>query len=169
MTQISHSVVVPYTPKQLFDLVNNVQAYSEFIPYCAKSEVHAPQEESQMVATLTLEYWLPRLALLGDRWQKGEVSFTTRNSWKSSERIDLELVKMATSTVEIQALTGCWTFEKISDNETRVSIKIDITLSNTALSIALYAASNFVAQLLINTFTERAKAIYDFQSVPALI
>ena len=169
MTQIFHSVIVPYTPKQLFALVNNVQAYPEFVPCCVKSDVHASQEENQMVATLTLEYWLPRMVLFGDRWQKGGLSFTTRNSWRSSERIDLELVKMATSTEDIQALIGCWTFEKISDNETKVSINIDITLSSTALSIALYAASNYVAQLLVNAFTQRAKAIYDSQSVPALI
>ena len=163
MTQITHSAVVPYTIEQLFKLVNDVPAYQEFIPYCKKSEVCAVSDKS-LEGTLFLEYFLPRVALFGERWQKNELFFTTRNQWQASDRIHIELVANRSSS-DIAALSGGWIFEKMADDQVKVTVDLQVALSNRALNVALYAASAFVSKLLIDAFLKRAKALYDLQPV----
>jgi ribosome-associated toxin RatA of RatAB toxin-antitoxin module len=46
MSSFRKQVTVPYTAEQMFDLVNDISAYSTFIPLCTSSEVHEEQEHN---------------------------------------------------------------------------------------------------------------------------
>ena len=51
MPIISKSSIVPYTTEQMFVLVDEIENYSSFIPWCDKSEVHS-RDEDEVRATL---------------------------------------------------------------------------------------------------------------------
>jgi ribosome-associated toxin RatA of RatAB toxin-antitoxin module len=79
MRKVRRSVVVPYTAPQMFQLVDDVEAYPEFLPWCNDATVESRSGDT-VIATLELH--------------KGSVSkhFTTRNTRREFEAIDLALV-----------------------------------------------------------------------------
>ena len=55
MSTVSRSALVPFTPKQMFDLVNDVPRYPEFLPWCAGTEV-LEDKPDEMLARLDLAF-----------------------------------------------------------------------------------------------------------------
>ena len=53
MTQVERSALVLHTAEEMFDLINDVERYPEFLPWCAKTEVVSRTDE-ELVATLFL-------------------------------------------------------------------------------------------------------------------
>ncbi|MCH8976400.1 MAG: ubiquinone-binding protein, partial [Proteobacteria bacterium] len=53
MTEISKTAVVPYTPSEMYALVNDIESYPVFLPWCTTAKILSKQEES-LIATLTL-------------------------------------------------------------------------------------------------------------------
>jgi ribosome-associated toxin RatA of RatAB toxin-antitoxin module len=92
MIQIRRSAIVRYSPAQMFDLVNDVEAYPRRFAWCAGSQVLA-RDAVSLTARLDL-----RLAGLTQ-------SFTTRNLIEPPQRIEMQLVEGPFS-----ALNGVWSF-----------------------------------------------------------
>jgi ribosome-associated toxin RatA of RatAB toxin-antitoxin module len=44
MSSFNKQVTVPYTAEQMYELVNDINAYSKFISLCSSSEVHEEQD-----------------------------------------------------------------------------------------------------------------------------
>ena len=78
MTHIKRSALLPFPAERLYDLVNRVEHYPEFLPWCSKAEVLSESDE-QMRARLTVG--------------KAGIhqSFTTRNDLVPGKRIDMHL------------------------------------------------------------------------------
>ncbi len=51
MPQVSRSALVPFSAKQMYDLVNDVASYPQFLPGCSGSKI-LEQTESTMVASV---------------------------------------------------------------------------------------------------------------------
>ena len=92
MIQIRRSAIVQHNPRQMFDLVNDVDAYPRRFNWCSDAQVLARDAQS---VTARLEVRLGAL----------KQSFTTRNTLTVPERIDMQLVEGP-----FQALHGVWTF-----------------------------------------------------------
>ena len=141
MPIIQKTAVVPYTPEQMFTLVNDVAHYPEFIPWCSGTQVISVAED-RMIARL-------------DLMQSGfKQSFTTENILKKSESILMQL-----QHGPFQHFEGRWHFEPV-ENGCRVSLHMDFSFSSNLVGMLFGPVFEKAANKLVDCFCERARAIY---------
>ena len=142
MHKVDRSVLVPYTPAQMFDLVADVDNYPAFMPWCGGAEVLS-RDEQGMVASVTI-------AFAGMRQQ-----FTTKNTHDYPNRIDLELVDGPFSS-----LAGHWQFQALGDEGCKVLFTMEYAFSSRTLEKLVGPVFNRVASSFIDSFTRRAQDCY---------
>lgn len=143
MTQVDRSALVLHTAEEMFDLINDVERYPEFLPWCSKTEI-VSQTDDELVATLYLS--------------KGglKYSFTTRNQLSRPLKMTLELEEGP-----FASLTGVWDFKVLSDEACKVSLNLHFEFSGKIASLAMSKVFNQVATTLVDAFVTRADQIYD--------
>lgn len=142
MAIINKSAIVPYTPAQMYQLVNDVEKYAEFVPYCTGSHVDS-QSEDEIHATLTFS---------GAGIQK---SFTTLNRLQPHKLVEMRLV-----TGPFKQLEGFWSFEPMDTDLCRVTLNLEFELSAGMLKLVFGPVFNQVALMLVDSFQKRAKQVY---------
>ncbi|MBB3046835.1 ribosome-associated toxin RatA of RatAB toxin-antitoxin module [Litorivivens lipolytica] len=142
MTTISRSALLPYSADQVFELINDVSAYPQFMDGCVGAEVLSESADS-MVARLDL-------SRAGVRQ-----SFTTRNALQRPTEIKLELVDGP-----FEAFTGRWTLLVLNEQACKVSLFLSFTLNSSVLSAAAKQLFNGAANSLVDAVVKRAKSVY---------
>jgi len=142
MSDIERSALINYSAKQMYDLVNDVARYAEFLPGCVSSKV-VEQTEKQMLALMELK--------------KGPVSqtFTTRN----------DLIGGKSSTMELQDgpceyLHGVWSFRELSSDACKVELDLSFKFKNKLAAVAFSQMFNDLTSKLVDSFVARAEVIY---------
>lgn len=125
----------------MFALVNDVNAYPEFLPGCLGSKLIS-QTTTEIVASLDVG--------------KGPVkqSFTTRNTLEQYNRIEMALV-----SGPFKRLHGVWTFTELSPTSCKIMLSIEFELSG-MLKFAFGGVFSQVANAMVDSFSKRAKAVY---------
>jgi ribosome-associated toxin RatA of RatAB toxin-antitoxin module len=126
----------------MYALVGDVEAYAEFLPWCSRSEVLS-DDGSVVEATLELE--------------KGAVSksFTTRNTHRENERIDIALVGGP-----FRSLSGGWQFDALGEEGCRVSLALDFEFESKVVDVLFGSFFEDTCNALVDAFTERAAEVY---------
>lgn len=139
---MERSAIVPFSPKQMFALVNDVPRYPEFLPWCTGAHSE-PMAEGEAQATVKVS--------------KGPLHthFTTRNTFDEGSRIHMRLVDGPFSRLE-----GEWRFEAIADRGARVSFRIEFEFKSRLAAAALGHAFEAVCASMFDAFTQRARALY---------
>ena len=142
MRSIDRSALVPYSAEIVFDVVNDVESYPSFLPWCSGSEVlcRSPHE---VVA---------RLYISGAGMQK---SFTTRNRLYSPVRIDLALVEGP-----FKGLDGSWLFTPVSDLGCKIEMSLTFELDSSLLNAAFAKVFNPAADKLVDAFCGRVEQLH---------
>lgn len=143
MTTITRSALVMYTPDQMFDLVNDVEAYPSFLPWCRGSRVISKNEDV-ICAALDIA--------------KGGIhhEFSTRNMLDHGNSIRIELIDGP-----FRHLEGHWQFKPIGDNQgCRVQLDMDFEFSTRLLDLALGPVFTQISGSLVDAFCKRAQEIY---------
>lgn len=142
MPQVNKSALVPYSAEQMFKLVENVDAYKEFLPWCGDSK-KVSEEGNTIVGTVTIS--------------KGSLhkAFTTRNTLVANEKIEIQLVDGP-----FKELTGFWRFTKLKDNACKVSLELDYEFSSRLLAMVVGPIFTQVANAMVDSFVKRAKQVY---------
>lgn len=141
MTVINQSRLVAYSCEQMFDIVLNVQLYSEFLPHCSESLVHH-RDEDEMQATLVI-------AAAGMT-----KSFTTRNRHQMNKMIEIRLVDGPFSHLE-----GFWRFDEEQEG-CRISFDLEFEFSSRMLSMVLSPVFEQVTEKMVEAFCKRAIDLY---------
>ncbi len=126
----------------MYALVNNIEDYPEFVPWCSNS-VSQQISDTQKKATL----YFARGAI--------KTSFTTKNSLTPDKAIQLELIDGP-----FKQLQGDWQFIDIDENGSRVQLDVEFELSNRMMKIALESFFSQVCDRLVNSFVQRANEVY---------
>lgn len=142
MGQVNRTTIVPFTSDQMFALVNDVEAYPGFLPWCSAAEVEGIGED-HLIATLTLSVGRLRQ------------SVTTRNTLQPGRRIDMELVRGP-----LRKLCGAWRFEDLAGKHCRVSLDLDFEFNNRVLKLALDKVFGQLTYSSVDAFRNRARQIY---------
>ncbi len=142
MTTISRSALLPYSADQIFDLINDVNAYPQFMDGCVGAEVLSESDEA-MVARLDL-------SRAGVRQ-----SFTTRNALLRPLEIKLELVDGP-----FESFAGRWTLLALNEQACKVSLFLSFTLNSSVLSAAARQLLNSAANSMVDAMVKRAKFVY---------
>ncbi|MGN2672398.1 SRPBCC family protein [Aliivibrio fischeri] len=143
MPQVSRSALVPFSAKQMYDLVNDVASYPQFLPGCSGSKI-LEQTESTMVASVDV-------AKAGIK-----KTFTTKNTLIDSEMIGMNLVDGP-----FKSLTGGWHFMALDETACKVELTLDFEFSNALVAMAFGKVFQELTNNMVNSFTQRAKQVYD--------
>ncbi|MTJ02050.1 type II toxin-antitoxin system RatA family toxin [Idiomarina piscisalsi] len=142
MPSIEKSALVSYSAEQMFNLVNDIDSYPEFVPGCADSRV-VEQNGDYKVASLQIS-------------KAGiQKTFTTRNRLVKPERIDMELVDGP-----FKKLTGGWVFKPLSEGACKVELKLDFEFSSRLLGMAFGKIFSEVTSRMVDAFVKRADQVY---------
>jgi ribosome-associated toxin RatA of RatAB toxin-antitoxin module len=132
-----------YTPQEMYDLVNDIEAYPSFLPWCRDSEIISKTDEV-ICASLDLA--------------KGGIHhvFSTRNKLNPNQSIDIELIDGP-----FRHLEGHWQFKMIGDNQgCRVQLDMDFEFSNRLIDMALNPIFTQISGSLVEAFCKRAYDIH---------
>jgi len=142
MTSIKRSLFVPFSTKDMFSLVNDVERYPEFLPWCSSSNV-LMSDSTRMEATLSIA--------------KGRFNynFSTINSLREDESISIELIDGP-----FKNFSGLWQFTSL-DSGSSVKLELDFEFNGVLLGAALSLASGMMVDTLVNAFKQRAYKIYE--------
>ncbi len=119
--------------EKVFSVVNEIDLYSNFVPYCMKSEVKK-LSTNELIGTLNFNI-------------KGvDISFTTKNIITPNEHIKMTLVEGP-----FKHLTGSFAFERISKN-TQIKMVLEYESNNFIVDSILDKSMNKISNLLIDSF-----------------
>ncbi|ABM62251.1 type II toxin-antitoxin system RatA family toxin [Halorhodospira halophila] len=147
MPSISRSELVPYTAVEIYDLVNDVARYPEFIPWCKECEILETSEDTTR-ARMT--------------FAKGgmEKSFVTANRHQRGKMIDIRLVEGP-----FQRLEGYWRFRDLGESASKVTLDMEFEFSNRIVAYAFGKVFTQVANTLVDSFARRAREVYGERDV----
>jgi len=141
MTTLAKSVLVPHSAATMFALVDDVERYPEFLPWCPSAKV-VERTEAITRARIDIGY-------------HGVAShITTLNRKQAPERMDLELVEGP-----FKRFHGQWRFVPLGDAGCRVELSLDYSLSGASINIVLRPVLTRVLETLVDRFVERANAL----------
>lgn len=142
-TRVKREAIVARDCATLFDLVNDIDAYQDFIPWCSESRIEARDGER---VTATLEFTYRGLG----------VRFTTANRAERPHSIRMDLV-----SGPFRRLVGLWSFTPLGDAGCKVEFDLEFEFSNALYAATLTPALEYTAGRIVDVFVERASAADD--------
>ncbi|EKD55329.1 MAG: cyclase/dehydrase [uncultured bacterium] len=142
MTIIKRSAVVAYTPRQMFELVNSIEEYPRFLPWCRQSHI-LTRTAAEVKASLEIV------------WSGIHKSFTTRNHLHPHEKIEIELVEGP-----FRHLEGRWEFVALGEHGCKVNLALEFELTGHVFDRIFQPIFHHIANSLVDAFCRRAANIY---------
>lgn len=142
MPAIHRSALVPYQPSEMFSLVDDVESYPKFLPWCKSARVLSRGEDEVRA----------QLELMRAGFEK---SFTTCNRLQQNKMIEMRLVEGP-----FRHLDGFWRFEPMGGGACKVSLDLDFEFSSRLMGMALGPLFNQIANTLVDSFCKRAVDVY---------
>lgn len=142
MPHISRNILVRYSAQQMYDLVNDVESYKEFLPGCVGGKV-LEFDGRTMVASVDIS--------------KAGISktFTTRNQVVDGKSIELKL-----ENGPFRHLNGTWKFTELAEDACKVEFELDFEFSNSIVGMAFGRVFKELVNSMVSAFTARAKEVY---------
>ena len=145
MKTVHKSVLIWYSPQEMYALVTDVAAYPKFLPWCDQARV-IEQDEQGVSAEIGIAF--------GGIHQ----TFTTRNEHQPGAGVLMRLVKGPFSRLD-----GQWTFAPVGEGGQR-ACKVELTLnygfSNSLLAKLVGPVFDKIAGSLVDAFVKRAEQVY---------
>ena len=148
MKHVKKSVLLWYSPREMYALVTAVEAYPQFLPWCAQAEV-LEQGDAGMKARLTLAYGGVRHA------------FTTRNEHVPDRSVLVGLVDGPFSLLD-----GNWQFLPLGEDGAapkpacKIEFEMRYAFANGALEAVISPVFDRIAACLVDAFVKRAGQVY---------
>lgn len=147
MREVKRNALVPYTPAQMFALVEDFERYPEFLPWASGAKLLS-REGDELVGRLELE----RMGV--------KEHFTTRNQLQAPHQMSMQLVEGP-----FKALEGYWRFTAICDADgkprgTRVDLNIQFEFKSKMLDMLMGRSFETSCGSLVDAFAKRARALY---------
>jgi ribosome-associated toxin RatA of RatAB toxin-antitoxin module len=142
MAVVHKSVFLGYSAKQMFDLVDRVEDYPKFLPWCGGVEVRERGENSVV-------------ASVGINFHGVKQSFTTANTNTPPSAIKMNLVDGPFKT-----LNGTWTFKALRDDACKVELDLQYEFSSRLLEQVIGPVFGMIANSMVDSFCKRAETVY---------
>ena len=141
MTVVKRAREVSFSCQQMYNLVDDIENYHEFLPYFEKSVVHH-RDADEVQATLVI-------AAAGMN-----KSFTTRNRLQADKMIELRLIDGPFSHLE-----GFWRFDP-TETGSMITFDLEFEFSGRMLSMLLGPVFEQVTDKMVDAFCDRAEELY---------
>ena len=142
MAAVHKTVFLGYSAEQMFALVDRVEDYPQFLPWCGGVEVRERQE-NKLVATLSINY-------------RGVVqTFTTENV-----NTPPTTMKMTLLEGPFKQLDGSWDFKPLRADACKVDFELRYEFSNKLLEQLIGPVFSMIANSFVDSFCKRAETVY---------
>ena len=155
MKHVKKSVLLWYSPHEMYELVTGVEHYAEFLPWCERAEVLERRDtEGDRGVTARLS-----LSIAGVRQ-----SFTTRNTNEPDRRVHMELVDGPFSQLD-----GVWTFTPLNKpgsepgaapQACKVEFELSYAFSSKTLEAVISPVFDKIANTFVDCFVQRAAVVH---------
>ena len=145
MKTVHKSVLIWYSPQEMYALVTDVGQYPQFLPWCDHSKV-VDQNGNGMTAEVGISFSGVRQ------------TFTTRNVHTEPSRVDMQLVNGPFSKLD-----GQWNFHALGDGSQRackVELLLNYGFESAVLSKLVGPVFDKIAANLVDAFVKRAQQVY---------
>ncbi|MFO1390334.1 type II toxin-antitoxin system RatA family toxin [Cellvibrio sp.] len=139
---VNRSALVNYSAQQMFDLVNDIEAYPQYMDGCVGAKI-LKREGDWLEARLDLS----RAGV--------HQSFITRNQLQPPLRMSMSLVDGP-----FKRLNGAWTFTPLGDNACKVSFELEFEMQNRLIGLAVGKLFETVANNQVDALCGRARQVY---------
>ena len=130
-----------YQPiNEVFDVLNDVEEYQSFIPFCIDSKI-IEENDDEIKASL-------RLSFMGTN-----TNFISNNKYKSNEFIEMNLVEGPFSFFR-----ATWIFKRINNEETQLTFKMSYTILNPMIDLLFSKNIDVVSQRIIEAFKKKIES-----------
>lgn len=149
---VHETKVLPYTQKQLYDVVSNVESYPRFIPYCSGSRIleRQPLEDGKhfMKAELTVGF------------KPFNVSYTSHVTCIPDSFVEAVAAPSASNT--FKTLSTVWRFKPAQGDpqSTLVTIDLAYAFTNPLHAAAMSAVFGKEPNIMIHAFEKRCAHVY---------
>ncbi|WP_281645908.1 type II toxin-antitoxin system RatA family toxin [Parendozoicomonas sp. Alg238-R29] len=142
MKKVQRSALVMHSAENMYRLVNDVESYPGFLPWCAGAEL-LESSDTALEARVNVS--------------RGGVSgsFVTRNTMRPGEHIEITL-----KDGPFTALTGIWTFKPLMEGACKVSLDLAFEMDSSLLKSAVGKVFEQVASTMVDAFCSRADEVY---------
>lgn len=142
MIEINRSALLPYSARQLFDLVSEISAYPDYIPGCTGTKLLG-QWERGVEAELTV-------SALGVKQ-----SFATRNTVIDGQEIRMELLNGP-----LQHLVGRWLFKSLSDSACKIELNLIFETTGSLKKIAAKQLVERTSTTVVDALIQQAHKLF---------
>ncbi|MBK6395140.1 MAG: type II toxin-antitoxin system RatA family toxin [Betaproteobacteria bacterium] len=142
MKRINHSVLVPYGAREMYDLVDQVERYPQFLPWCGGAQVLDGREPGR-IARIDIDYHGIR------------AHFTTSNANVTGESIVITLVDGP-----FRHLHGEWRFRPLAEAASKVELELAYEFASGLLERAVGPVFDHIASTFVGAFVTRAESVY---------
>jgi len=126
----------------MFELVNDIESYPQFLPWCSGSRIISRGED----------FVEAELMINKGGFKK---AFSTRNRIDRGGKITVSLLDGPFSSLE-----GVWRFMPLREDASKISLDLEFEMSGKLASLAFGAVFNQICNTMVSSFTSRAKEIY---------
>ena len=134
---------MPYPVQFMYDIVNDVDSYPEFLPWCGGVKIHQLDNTSMEASILMhgagLNHW-----------------FKTHNSMVPGQSIEMELVEGPFSKLD-----GLWSFTSIDSDGCKIELMLQFEMKQGLASTLIAPAFSRIANTMVDSFCERARDQYE--------
>lgn len=139
MREVKRTALIAEAPARMFQLINDVEKYPEFVPGCVAARVIS-HKDNEMVASLTIK--------------RGPLNaeFTTRNLLDPDKRVLMQFV-----SGPFRVLEGLWTLTPLGDLGCRVELEMRFEFANRVAGALFEPLFEGTAGSLVDAFVKRAR------------
>lgn len=142
---ISKSALVGFSAQNMFDLVNKIPDYPQFLSWCNQGTI-LEQNSTQIIASLLINKGL------------FSQSFTTIN--QLSQQGDNLRIELSLKDGPFKSLNGAWQFNSLSPSSCQIDFSISFSFDNKLLDMSISPVFKQIANTQLDAFISRAKVVY---------
>jgi ribosome-associated toxin RatA of RatAB toxin-antitoxin module len=143
MAVVEKSVLIEHSATQMFELVDRVEDYPKFLPWCAGTEL-LERTDSKTAARLHINY------------HGLKAHFATENAKEIPRQMDIRLREGP-----FRRLEGVWRFTALGENACKVEFRLHYEFSSRILEKVLGPVFHHIANTFVESFVKRAQQVYD--------
>jgi ribosome-associated toxin RatA of RatAB toxin-antitoxin module len=142
MTEVNKSVLVGYSALCMFALVDAVERYPEFLPWCESTNL-IYRDAQVLRAAIRINY-------------RGiKQRFSTENAKDEPRLMKIKLIEGP-----FRALDGCWRFTDLGPNGCKIEFSLRYEFASRLLEKLVGPVFGYIANSLVDAFVKRAQNLY---------
>ena len=138
MHNIHKSAIVIHPAEKMFQLVDSVENYPQFLPWCGSTQI-IERNNDKTIASIEINY-------------KGiRQTFTTENTKRQNQEMIIKLIDGP-----FKSLSGQWIFKNLDKDSCQIELKLEYEFSNVILEKLISPVFNLIANTFIDEFIKEA-------------